>query len=327
MLMIPVLLGVTLLTFVLTNVLPGDPARSLAGKFATPEQVEATRQRLGLDQPLLVQYMRYLGRLVQGDLGTSISSRQPVLKELFVFFPATLELTVAAMTLTIVIGIPLGTLSGVTQSRWLSSLIMSSSLVGVGVPVFWLGLVAQLIFFGKLRILPLCGRLDPREFLPPPSVTNMYTVDALLAGQWATLANAMRHLILPAFCLALPRIASVARITYASIIEVMRNDYIRTARAKGLRERIVVIRHALKNALLPTVTTITLQIGWLLGGTILVENIFSWGGLGTYAWIGIFRLDIPVVMGLTLVTTTVFLLLNLLADIVYRYLDPRITYE
>jgi peptide/nickel transport system permease protein len=327
MLMIPVLLGVTLLTFVLTNLLPGDPARSLAGKFATPEQVEATRQRLGLDQPLSVQYMRYLGRLVQGDLGTSISSRQPVLKELLVFFPPTLELTVAAMTLTIVIGIPLGTLSGVTRSRWFSSLIMSSSLVGVGIPVFWLGLVAQLIFFGRLRILPLCGRLDPRVFSRPPSVTNMYTVDALLAGQWATFGNAVKHLILPGFTLALPRIASVARITHASIVEVMRNDYIRTARAKGLRERIVVIRHALKNALLPTVTTVTLQIGWLLGGTILVENIFSWGGLGTYAWIGIFRLDIPVVMGLTLVTTTVFLLMNLLADIVYRYLDPRITYE
>ncbi|MHB1162255.1 MAG: ABC transporter permease [Chloroflexota bacterium] len=323
---IPVLIGVTMLTFALANMLPGDPAREAAGRFATPEQIEAVRQRLGLDQPLPIQYLRYMERLVHGDLGTSLSTQQSVLTDLSVYFPATLELMIAAMFLTVIIGIPLGAITGAGGNRWVNSLSSLFSLLGVGMPVFWAGLIFQLVFYGKLGILPLDGRLGA-AFPAPPPITNMYTVDALLAGQWGTFLDAMKHLILPALTLAIGRVASVERTTRASMLEVMRKDYMRTARAKGLREQVVIARHALKNALLPTVTTLGLQVGWLLSGTILVENIFTWGGIGTYAWQGIFRLDIPVVMGVTLISTIAFMICNLAVDIAYGYLDPRIAYE
>jgi peptide/nickel transport system permease protein len=323
---VPVLLGVTVMTFVLTNLLPGDPARQLAGRYATAEQIEATRERLGLDQPLPVQYIRYVSRLMRGDLGVSFSSRGPISEELLYFLPPTVELALSAMTLAIVIGFPLGVFTGISRSRWVSSLVMSSTLVGVGIPEFWAALVFQLIFFKWLKILPLSGRLST-NVTPPPVVMHMYSIDALLAGQWVTFFDAVKHLILPALTIAITRIASVARITHAAIVETMRNDYIRTARAKGLTEFLVVGRHALKNALIPTVTTVTMQLGWLITGAFLVENVFAWGGLGTYAWIGLFRVDIPVILGITLATTTAFIVLNLLADILYCLLDPRITYD
>jgi peptide/nickel transport system permease protein len=323
---IPVLLGVTIITFVLSQLLPGDPARMVAGQFASAEQITAVRERLGLDRPVPVQYFRYLGRLLRGDLGISFSSQQAVTEELRIFFPATIELTLVAMILTVVIGLPLGIMTGSRKAPFVNSGVLFLSLVGVGLPVFWAGLVFQLIFAGRLDILPLDGRLDAM-IIPPPSVTNMYTIDALLAGQWSTFVDALRHLVLPAVTLAIGRIASVARITHASMLDVMRRDYVRTAQAKGLPQRRVVNKHALKNALLPVVTTIGLQVGFLLGGTILVENIFSWGGLGTYAWIGIFRLDIPAIMGVTLVATVTFMLVNLITDIGYAFLDARITYS
>ena len=323
---IPVLLGVTIITFVLSQLLPGDPARMVAGQFASAEQIAAVRERLGLDRPLPVQYVRYLGRLLRGDLGTSFSSQQDVTEELRIFFPATIELTLVAMILTVVIGLPLGIMTGSRKAPFVNSGVLFLSLVGVGLPVFWAGLVFQLIFAGRLDILPLDGRLGS-AVIPPPGVTNMYTIDALLAGQWSTFVDALRHLVLPAVTLAIGRIASVARITHASMIDVMRRDYVRTAQAKGLPQRRVVNKHALKNALLPVVTTIGLQVGFLLGGTILVENIFSWGGLGTYAWIGIFRLDIPAIMGVTLIATVTFMLVNLVTDIGYAFLDARITYS
>lgn len=325
-LMIPVLIGVTILTFVLSNLLPGDPAREAAGRYATREQIEAVRERLGLNQPLPVQYARYIGRLLRGDLGESLNSRQEVRTELGRYFPATLELAIVAMTMAILIGIPLGVLTGAGRSPWVNSAVMFFSFLGVGMPVFWAGLIFQLVFYGKLDILPLSGRLST-QVVPPPPVTRMYTVDALIAGQGEVFLDALTHLILPALTLAIARVASVARITHASMVSVIRQDYIRTARAKGLAERYVLTRHALKNALLPTVTTVGLQIGWLLGGTILVENIYNWGGIGTYAWVGIFRLDIPVIMGITLITTLTFMLVNLLTDIAYTFLNPRIVYQ
>lgn len=322
---IPVLIGVSLITFFLTNLLPGDPAREAAGRFATREQIEAVRKQLGLDQPLPIQYLRYMQRLAQGDLGTSLTSQQSVLVELRTYFPATLELTVAAMLLTVALGIPLGVLSAVSGSMWLRSTLRLLSLIGVGLPVFWAGLIFQMVFYGRLQLLPLDGRLTA-GLTPPPGITNMYTVDALLAGQWLIFQDAMLHLILPAVTLAIGRIASVERITHATMLQTMRRDFIRTARAKGIHDRLVVSRHALKNVMIPVVTTIGLQFGWLLSGAILVENIFSWGGLGTYIWAGIFRLDIPVVMGVTLITTIIFLVVNLLTDLSYAALDPRITY-
>jgi peptide/nickel transport system permease protein len=326
LLAIPTLFGVTVLSFVLTNILPGDPARVLAGRYATPEQMVAVRERLGLDRPLYIQYIRDLENLVRGDFGYSFQTRQEVSKELVAFFPATLELALVAMTLAVAAGLPLGVLTATGRSPWVNSMVMFFSLVGVGLPVFWAGLFFQLVFFGNLHILPLSGRLSP-ALAAPPEVTGMYTIDAILAGQWATWVDAVRHLILPAFTLGMGPVASVTRITHASMVEVMRHDYIRTARAKGLTEQHVVARHALKIALLPTVTTVAMEMGWLMGGTVLVETIFTWPGLGSYAWRGILFNDLPVVMAVTFVTTITFILLNLLADISYCFLDPRIAYD
>jgi len=320
---IPVLIGVTVVTFTLTVLMPGDPARMATGQFATPEQVEAVRHRLGLDQPLPVQYARYMGRLLRGDLGSSLTTRQDVLQELRQFFPATLELAIVAATAAVTIGIALGLLTGAGRSPWINSAVLLLTYIGVGLPEFWLGLMLQKIFGGTLGILPLEGRLSAR-FSPPPPVTHMYTIDSMLAGDWAMFRDAAWHLILPATTLAIGRVASIARITHAAMVSVMRREYIRTARAKGLRERTVLTVHALRNALIPVVTMMGMEFGWLLSGTILVENIFTWGGIGTYAWVGIFSMNLPVVMGVTLVITFVFMGLNLLTDVAYKLIDPRI---
>ena len=321
--MVPVLLGVTMLVFFLTNLLPGDPARAAAGRLATPEQLVAVGERLGLDRPVPVQYVLYMGRLLRGDLGTSLTSKQAVAQELRLFFPATLELLLATMTITIGVGIPLGVRAATSRGSWLDRGFLGFSYAGVGMPVFFLALLLQVVFAGWLRVLPIAGRLG-LETVPPPMLTGMYTVDALLAGRWSTFLDATRHLVLPAVTLAVAGVSEVGRITRSSMLRELDQDYIRAARAKGLPERAVWLRHALPNALLPTTTVIGLQVAFLLGGTILIENLFSWGGLGTYAWTGIFRLDIPVVMGVTLVSTLVYLFVNLAVDLIYARLDPRI---
>lgn len=325
LLAVPVLLGVTLIIFTLTYVLPGDPARNAADRYATPEQVAAVRQRLGLDRPFHEQYIAYLGRVARLDLGTSIESRQPVVEDMQKFLPATFELMAMAMTITILVGIPLGVITGSGRRTWTNSLIRFFSVVGVGMPVFWSGLLLQLVFFGKLGWLPLDGRLSA-GLVPPPRVSGLYTIDALLAGQPAVFLDALEHLVLPGLTLAFGLVASVARITHSSMLEVMRQDYIRTARAKGLSSRVVLARHSLQNALVPVLTTLGLQVGFLLAGSVLVENIFSWGGIGTYAWSGIFRLDIPVVMGVALSTAIIFVVANLVIDVLYTIVDPRIRY-
>lgn len=323
--MVPVLLGVSVLTFALTNLLPGDPARAAAGRHATPQQLEEVRERLGLDQPLPAQYAMYMGRLARGDLGTSLTSRQAVAEELRLFFPATLELLLATMLIAVGAGIPLGVLTAARRGRWADRAFLGFSYFGVGMPVFFTALLLQIVFAGWLGWLPIAGRLGLAT-VPPPAFTGMYTVDAMLAGQWATLLDALRHLLLPALTLAIAGCSEVGRITRRSMLQALDEEYVRTARAKGVPERIVWLRHALPNAMLPTTTVIGLQVAFLLGGTVLIENIFSWGGLGTYAWTGIFRLDIPVIMGITLLATTVYLFVNLGVDLVYARLDPRIRY-
>ena len=324
--MVPVLIGVSILTFALTNLLPGDPARTAAGRLATSEQLEAVRERLGLERPLPVQYAMYMGRLARGDLGTSLTSKQAVAAELRIYFPATLELLLATMMIAVGIGIPLGVLTATRRGRWADRAFLGFSYFGVGMPVFSIALLLQIVFAGWLRVLPIAGRLG-LETVPPPTVTGMYTVDSLLAGEWVTLLDALRHLLLPALTLAIAGVSEVGRITRRSMLHALDQDYVRTARAKGIPERTVWLRHALPNAVLPTTTVIGLQVAFLLGGTVLIENLFSWGGLGTYAWTGIFRLDIPVIMGITLLATTVYLFVNLGVDLVYARLDPRIRYE
>jgi ABC-type dipeptide/oligopeptide/nickel transport system permease component len=320
-----VLIGVTIITFIMSNALPGDPARSAAGQFATMEQVEETRERLGLNEPMPIQYVKYMQRLLSGDLGLSITSRQSVLHELTLFFPATIELTLTAICITFFIGVPLGIIAGTSRSRWLKSSIITMSLVGVGIPVFWAGLIFQLIFAGQLDALPLSGRLSLGT-PPPPALTNMYIVDAIIAGQWNVVGDALTHLILPALTLSIGQIGAIARTTSASVTGVFHRDYVRTARAKGLSENRVLFVHVLRNALLPIMTILGLYLGFMLGGALLVENIFSWGGLGTYAWIGIFRNDIPVIMGVTLVSSVTFMSINLIIDLLYPLFDPRIHY-
>jgi len=220
----------------------------------------------------------------------------------------------------------LGVRTATARGGWFDRCFLGFSYVGVGIPVFFLALLLQLVFAGWLRVLPIAGRLG-LETVPPPMLTGLYTVDALIAGQWATFLDAARHLVLPAVSLAVAGVAEVGRITRSSMITALEQDYVRTARAKGLPERTVWLRHALPNAMLPTTTVIGLQVAFLLGGTVLIENIFSWGGLGTYAWTGIFRLDIPVIMGITLIATVAYLLVNLGVDLIYARLDPRIEYE
>lgn len=324
--MIPVLIGVTALGFFLSNLLPGDPARAVAGRLATPEQLAAVSERLGLDEPIPVQYGLYLGRLVRGDFGVSLSSKQAISAELRIFFPATLELVIAAMTIVLLVGVPAGVVAATRRSGWADRALLAGSYVGVGMPVFFLALLFQLVFAGWLRWLPIGGRLG-LETIAPAGPTGLYTVDALLAGELAVAADAVRHLILPAATLALAGVSEVARITRRSMLQALDEDFTRTARAKGLSEFRVVVGHALPNALLPTVTVLGLQVAFLLGGTVLVENIYSWGGLGTYAWTGIFRLDIPVIMGITLVSSATYLVVNLGVDLVYVWLDPRVRHE
>ena len=321
-----VLIAVTFVTFFISNLLPGDPALSRAGQFATKEQVEKTRKLLGLDQPMHIQYIKYMQRLLSGDLGLSITSRQSVLKELRDFFPATLELTIAAFCFTLTIGVPLGILAGSTNSRWIKSTIILSSLVGVGIPVFWAGLVFQLVFAGRLDLFPLSGRLT-LTVPSPPSVTNMYLIDSILAGQWSTFRDALAHIVMPAFTLSLGQIGAMARTTNSAIASVLHRDYVRTARAKGLAERRVLWGHVLRNALLTVVTVLGLYVGFMLNGALLIEIIYSWGGLGTYAWIGIFRNDITVIMGVTLTASMTFMFVNLVIDLTYPFLDPRIHYR
>jgi peptide/nickel transport system permease protein len=326
LLLVPVLIGVSLLTFVLSHVVPGDPARLLAGTHAGPAQVQSVRHSYGLDRPLPVQYWLYISNLLHGDMGTALHTQRNVGEDLRSFLPATLELGLAAIALAVVIGMPLGVLAAVTRNRWPDHATRLLALSGVSLPVFWVALVLQILLYYNLGWFPSGGRLDP-TLAPPRGVTGFYTVDSLLGGRLDLLANVLWHLVLPAFVLSLGPLAVVMRITRSSMLEVMVRQYIRTARAKGVRQRDVVLQHALRNALLPTVTVIGLQFGYLLGGAVLVEYIFSWPGIGLYTAQSITASDYPAIMGVTIVVALLYVVLNLAVDLCYAVLDPRIRYR
>ena len=322
---VPVLVGVTLLVFIISHAIPGDPARMMAGQKASREAVENIRRSLGLDRPLPEQYVRYLSGLLKGDLGRSIRNQRPVLDDLKDFFPATIELTSVSMIFCIAVGLPLGIVSAVRRNRPVDHLSRVFSVIGVSMPVFWLGLMLLLLFYRNLGWLPGSGRLDV-AVTPPVHVTGIYLMDTLFEGSWGKFASALSHIFLPAFCLSYVYLAIITRIVRSSMISVMGLDFITTARANGIAESVVVLKHCLKNALIPTVTITGLSIGELLGGAILTETIFDWPGMGKYVVDSVNFLDFPAIMGFTLVVSLVYVIINLLVDILYAFLDPQIRY-
>ena len=320
-----VLVMVSIGTFLLSHAVPGDPISAIIGeRQADNPKVRAQfEQRFGLDKPLPLQYVYYLRNLVHGDLGLSISTRQPVAEDLQQFVPATIELTMAAMIFAIAIGVPLGIVAAVRQNSWPDHLTRFIALIGTSVPVFWLGLLFLYVFFYRLRWLPGPGQLDP-GMRRPDYVTGMVTVDAILGRNWAALGSVLRHMVMPAIVLGSFAMGIVARMLRSSLVAAMSDDYVRTARAKGLVERRVVAGHALRNALIPTVTVLGLTFAGLLTGAVLTETIFSWPGMGQYAVKTAIKLDYPGLLGVTLVIAVTYVLFNLLVDVIYGILDPRI---
>lgn len=316
-----VVLGVSVITFIISNAVPGDPARLLAGPRATPEQITEMRVQLGLDRPLPERYVRHLGRVLQGDLGTSIVDNQPVGRALLKRIPATVELMLSALVLSLVIGIPLGVLAAVRKGGWVDHLVRGWSVLGISLPAFWLGLAFILVFYGGLGILPASGRLTGA---PPPHVTGFYTLDALLAADLRTFADAVRHLFLPALTIAFGEIGNTARLVRTSMIETLQEDYVLLARASGIPERQVVFRDALRNALIPFTTLMGLALASMLYGGVVIEAVFAWPGVGRYVVDAIFNLDFAVVMAFTIVVSIAYVLINLVVDIIYMALDPQV---
>ncbi|SHH01094.1 peptide/nickel transport system permease protein [Jatrophihabitans endophyticus] len=318
-------LGTTLIAFLLTQLVPGDPAAANLGQQAIndPAAVAAFREQNGLDRSLPAQYGIYLGHLVQGDLGTSQQSHRPVATDLSEYVPATAELALFAIAVSLVLGVVFGVVAALTRDRWPDQVLRVVSLAGVSTPTFWIALVAFYVFFFKLGWSPGGGRLDPGQ--PPPAhVTGMYTLDALLRGEWSLFGSALGHLVLPGLVLAIYTVGMLLRFTRASVLEVMGSDYIRAARAKGLPERVVVVRHILRPALVGIITVAGVAFGSLLSGTVLVENIFGWPGIGQYAFRSATNLDLPAIMGVSIVVAVVYIVINIAVDVLYGVIDPRI---
>ena len=301
---VPVLFGVSLLAFAIMHVVPGDPVRLIAGPDAPESVVARVRTELGLERPLYVQYWSFLSRALQGDLGRSLRSRSSVTSEILSRFPATLELTTVSMIMAVLVGIPLGLVAAVRRSSWLDYLATGASLSSLSMPIFWVAIVAIWLFCLQLRWLPVSGRAGP-------------------FWEW----EGARHIVLPAATLATTSIAIISRLTRSVMLDVLGRDYVTTARAKGVPPLSVVAKHALKNALIPVVTVVGLQYGFLLGGAVVTETIFAWPGVGRLAMTAILQRDYPVVQGCVLLVAVVFVLVNLAVDVLYGWLDPRIRYE
>lgn len=325
--LVPVLFGITLAVFLLLRLIPGDPAIVLAGERATPEQIAALRTQLGLDRPLWLQYFAFVGNLAQLKLGNSILSGIPVIDEIRSRWTATFELSIAAILVAVVLGIPAGIIAAVQKNRWQDQVTIAGSLLGVSLPVYWLGLLLIYLFSITLRWLPPSGRISVETGFNFQPITGFYLLDTALRLNAPALIDVIAHLILPALTLGTIPLAIVARITRSAMLDVLSQDYVRTARAKGLSNYLVILRHALKNALLPINTTIGLQFGTLLGGAILTETIFSWSGIGSWIYEGILARDYPVVQGGVVFVAIVFVLINLAVDLSYALIDPRVRYE
>ena len=338
---IPTLLGVTFVIFMFQRLIPGDPAVAMLGEHANEENVERIREQFGLNRPLFLdrealvqddlrgffdsQYIRYLGRLIRLDLGESIHRRIPVAETLALRFPATFELALLSMLFAILIGIPAGIASASRRNSLLDGVTMIGSLVGVSMPIFWLGLMEIMLFAVFLKWLPAGGRLS--SGIEVETITNFILLDSLITGNTPAFIDAFQHIIMPAIALATIPMAIIARMTRSSMLDVLQEDYIRTAKAKGLVERVVLFKHALKNAFLPVITIIGIQAGTLLSGAVLTETIFSWPGIGKWVYDSILARDYPIVQGATLLIAIIFVAANLLVDLSYALLDPRIHYD
>jgi ABC-type dipeptide/oligopeptide/nickel transport system permease component len=338
--LVPVLFGVSLLLFTITRLIPGDPAVALLGQRASPAALEQLRQDLGLNRPVWVnfaavreqglggvfdsQYFHYMGDLVRGDLGRSIFSRIPVAHSLVQRFPATFELSFFAMLFSLAFGIPAGVLAALNRGRLPDTAIMAIAVSGVSLPVFWLAIIFIYVFAVNLGWLPPSGRLGVGVALEP--ITHFYVIDSVLRGEWALFVDVVRHLILPAVALGTIPLAIVVRMTRSAMLEVLGQDYVRTARSKGVRERRVILKHAMRNALLPVVTVVGLSFGRLLSGAILTETVFSWPGIGRWIYDAISARDYPIIQGGILFIALVVALVNLLVDLLYAVIDPRIQY-
>ena len=321
-----VLFGLSVITFTISRVVPADPARMMLGPRASKAQVERQREAMGLNDPYPKQYVDYVWGVLHGDFGKSTATRRNVSDDLRRYLPGTIEIGLYAFILSTVLGIPLGVASAVRRDTLIDHISRFISITGLALPVFWLALMVQFLFYGTLHILPDGQRL-PQGVDPPKTITSLYTIDALLHGQFGLFWTATQHLIMPVMVLTYGSLAVVTRMVRGGMIEVLNQDYIRTARAKGLAQSTVVNSHALKNALLPTVTQLGLQIGLLLSGAFLVEIIFSWPGIGRYSVDAIKQVDYNAIMATTLIVAVIFVLMNLLVDILYLFLDPRISYS
>jgi peptide/nickel transport system permease protein len=322
-----VLFGVSVITFLIARVLPSDPAAAWVGPRSTTDQIAKATVYLGLDDPLHVQYFRYIGQVLQGNLGTSIKSHHLIRSELRTYLPATLELVFAAMLLAAVIGVPLGVLSGANKGGWLDNLTRLISVAGVSIPTFWLGLILQLVFFARLGWLPLGGRISTEVALncPVQQITGFYTIDTLLKGNWVAFKDVLLHLILPSVTLATYAIGLSIRMTRSTMVEILNERYILAARVAGLPRRTILFVLALKNAIVPTLTVLGLSFVYSLTGDILVEVIFTWPGLGLYVTNAVLSIDFPVIVSVTLIVTIFYVATNLVLDMIQAAIDPRVS--
>ncbi|MGQ0751286.1 MAG: ABC transporter permease [Betaproteobacteria bacterium] len=324
---VPTLLGIVIVTFLLTRALPGDPAAYFAGASATPESIAEIRARLGLDRNLLAQFWTYLDDLSRGDLGQSISTGQPVATELWKRLPASLELTLTALLISVAVAVPLGVLAAVRQDSWIDQLCRFVVTAGVSLPTFFTGLLLVYVFYFLLGVAPSpLGRLDLLH-VPPPHVTGFFIVDGIIAGQWATAWSAAKQLMLPSLTLALFTLAPLARMTRAAMVQALASEYLRTARAAGLSRGRILLVYAFHNALLPVITTLGMVFSFSLGANVLVEKVFSWPGIGSYALEALVVSDYAAVQGFVLAMAVLFVAVNLMIDIVYTLIDPRVRVE
>lgn len=322
--MIPIVLGVAIIVFLFMRLMPGDPVDIMMGQGGSVSagEMEQLRSEFNLDQPLHIQLSMFLGNLVKGDFGYSYLQKRPITALIGERLPATIELAIGAMLISLMIAIPIGIISAVRQNSWIDRISMSGAFLGISMPGFWLGIVLLLIFSVELKWFPVQGRLGTNITLQ--NITGFYVLDSLLSGNSIALLSSLSHLVLPSITLGAPMAAVVARVLRSSMLETLRSDYVTLARAKGAPENTVVLRHALRNALIPTVTVVGLQVGVLLGGNMIVETVFGWPGLGRMVVSAIFNRDFPLVQGAVMVYASIFVLTNLIVDIAYTYLNPRI---